>query len=211
MDYKIFGGNLPSVTIGLGIGESVIADSGALSWMSDGVRIENGINGGLKKILGQRSSGEGPSIATFTAEKEAQAVTFSSALPGHIIPIEVGPGMKYICRRQVFLCAAATVGLSGCEDFLLQELSGEGYVFLEIGGNMRELELAADEKIVAPSHNVAAFESRVRQRAEQVKGFKNEGLPLTTLTGPGRVYLQTMPAERLLSRLVRNSANSESE
>ena len=156
-------------------------------------------------------------MATYTAQKEAD-ITFSASLPGEIRPIRVAPGQEYIAQKGAFLCATPGVtlsavvsgvksGLFGGEGFVLQRLSGEGLVFLELDGAIQEIELQAGEKLIVDTGNVALFESQVSYSAQMVKGFKNilfggEGLFLTTLTGPGKVWLQTLTAAELARRVI---------
>lgn len=219
MNYKIFGGSLPAVTIGLNSGEAIMVESGGLSWMSSRVSMDTNMRGGFMKALGRMFTGESFFIATFTADEDGQEVTFSSAFPGSIIPLEIGKGKEYICQKQAFLCGQTSIepealwmkgikkGLFGGEGFMFQHLKGQGYAFLEIDGSVEERDLAAGEKLVVSTGNVAAFESTVLYNVETVKGFKNilfggEGLFLTTLTGPGKVYLQTMPMDKFASKLL---------
>ena len=219
MNYKIFGENLPAVTIGLDKGEGVIVESGSMSWMSEHVVMETNMRGGFLKALGRMFTGESFFIATFTAEADGQEATFSSAFPGCILPLEVGNDKEYICQKQAFLCSQTTVepeavfmkgikkGLFGGEGFMFQRLKGQGMAFLEIDGSVKELYLAPGQKVVVSTGNVAAFDSKVQYDVQMVKGFKNvlfggEGLFLTTLTGPGKVYLQTMPMDKFASKLI---------
>ena len=156
-------------------------------------------------------------MATYAAERDAAKITFSSSMPGAILALEIGE-KQYIAQKGAFLCAEHGVdikavftksfgaGLFGGEGFVLQELSGNGMAFLEIDGSLKELELADGEQIKVDTGNVAAFESSVGYSIETVKGFKNimfggEGLFLTVLTGPGKVWLQTMSVPDFANKL----------
>ena len=217
MKYKIFGGQMPAVTVRLDAGESVYTQAGGMSWMTEGISMETNLKGGLGKSLGRLFSGESLFMATYTAQKEAD-ITFSASLPGEIRPFRIAPGQEYIAQKGAFLCATPGVtlsavvngmksGLFGGEGFVLQRLSGEGLVFLELDGAIQEIDLQAGEKLIVDTGNVALFEAQVGYSAQMVKGFKNilfggEGLFLTTLTGPGKVWLQTLTASEIARRII---------
>ena len=217
MKYKIFGGQMPAVTVRLDAGESVYTQAGGMAWMTEGITTETNLKGGLGKSIGRLFSGESLFMATYTAQKEAD-ITFASSLPGEIRPFRIAPGQEYVAQKGAFLCATPGVtlsanisgvksGLFGGEGFVLQRLSGEGLVFLELDGAIQEIELQAGEKLIVDTGNVALFESQVSYSAQMVKGFKNilfggEGLFLTTLTGPGKVWLQTLTASEIARRII---------
>ena len=217
MKYKIFGGQMPAVTVRLDAGESVYTQAGGMSWMTEGISMETNLKGGLGKSLGRLFSGESLFMATYTAQREAD-ITLAASLPGEIRPLQIGPGQEYIAQKGAFLCATQGVTLSavvnglksgmfGGEGFVLQRLSGQGLAFLELDGAIQELDLQAGEKIIVDTGNVAFFEAQVGYSAQMVKGFKNilfggEGLFLTTLTGPGKVWLQTLTASELARRII---------
>ena len=217
MKYKIFGGQMPAVTVRLDAGESVYTQAGGMAWMTEGITTETNLKGGLGKSIGRLFSGESLFMATYTAQKEAD-ITFAASLPGEIRPFRIAPGQEYVAQKGAFLCATPGVtlsavvngmksGLFGGEGFVLQRLSGEGLVFLELDGAIQEIELQAGEKLIVDTGNVALFESQVSYSAQMVKGFKNilfggEGLFLTTLTGPGKVWLQTLTASEIARRVI---------
>lgn len=218
MRYEIWGDNLPAVTIELDAGESIYTQSGGLSWMTDGISMETNARGGFGKAIGRLFSGESIFQATYTAQRSGSSITIASSFPGHIKALEVGPGKEYIAQKGAFLCAQPTVDISvaftrakagffGGEGFILQRFSGYGMVFLELDGSVKELELQPGQMLKVDTGNVAAFESTVEYSAEMVKGFKNilfggEGLFLTTLRGPGKVWLQTMSVDALAQRII---------
>ena len=208
MRYEVFGETLPAVTIFLENGESIYTQSGGMSWMSSGMKMETNMKGGLLKGLGRMISGESMFLATYTAEGNNQSITLASKFPGGIVALDV-TGKTYIGQKNAFLCAEPDVkvevtmpkglkaGLFGGEGFIMQKFSGSGHIFLELDGSIKVMDLAPGEKIIVDTGNVALYESTVQYSAEMVKGFKNilfggEGLFLTTLEGPGRVWLQTM-------------------
>lgn len=218
LEYKIFGDNLPAVSIKLNPGESVFTQSGGLAWMDSGITMATNMQGGLLKGLGRMVSGESLFMATYTSTAPGQEIVVASTYPGSIVAIDIS-AVGIIAQKTAFLCAQPSVSLSayvnksitsglfGGEGFILQRLSGAGKVFIEIDGSCIERILAPGEKIKVDTGNVAAFEETVIYQAEMVKGFKNilfggEGLFLTTLTGPGKVWLQTMPMPSFAKKLI---------
>ncbi len=217
MQYKIFGGNLPAVSLLLEPGERVFTQSGGMTYMSDGFSMQTNMRGGIMKSLGRMFVGESIFIASYTATRPASEITFSSSFPGAILPLWLD-GREYICQKQSFLCGTEDISLSlearlsrggffGGEGLILQKLSGRGMAFLELDGSMVEKQLAPGEILKVSTGNVAAFENSVRYSSEMVKGFKNvlfggEGLFLTTLEGPGKVWLQTINISDFADRLL---------
>ena len=217
MQYQIFGGNLPAVTLKMEQGEQVFTQSGGMTWMSDGFSMQTNLRGGMMKSLGRMFTGESIFMATYTATRPGCEITFSSSFPGSILPLPLD-GRQYICQKQSFLCATDGVaislaaqlskgGLFGGEGLLLQKLSGRGLAFLELDGSVVEKTLAPGECIKVSTGNVAAWESSVRYSSQMVKGFKNiffggEGLFLTVLEGPGKVWLQSINIADFAGRLL---------
>ena len=208
LNYSIFGDNLPAVSIRLNPGESIYTQSGGMTWMDSAITMETNMTGGLMKGIGRMFSGESLFMATYTSHAPNQEIVIASGFPGYIVAADVGV-CPIIAQKRSFLCAQPSVqlsayiakglkaGLFGGEGFVMQRLSGMGIVFFEIDGSLVERTLAPGETIKVDTGNVAAFEETVQYQAEMVKGFKNilfggEGLFLTTLTGPGKVWLQTM-------------------
>lgn len=218
MKYKIFGDNLPAVTITLDRGESVYSQSGGMTWMTDNFLMETNLKGGLLKGLGRMLTGESIFMATYTAQADGAEITFASTFPGSIVAADIGES-SIILQKNAFLCAQPTVELSmyvtkglgagffGGEGFLLQRLAGQGMAFFEVDGTCYEQVLAPGEVIKVDTGNVAAFQEGVGYQVERVKGFRNilfggEGLFLTKLTGPGKVWLQTMPLSGFAARII---------
>ena len=218
MRYEVWGNMMPAVTIGLEAGESIYTQSGGMSWMSDQMEMTTNMQGGLGKGIGRMFGGESLFMATYTAKAPNQQITLASSVPGEIKIFEIRPGYDIIAQKGAFLCATpgvelkafvnnAKAGFFGGEGFVLQHYTGQGLVFCELDGAVREITLAPGEKLVIDTGNVAAWESSVTYNSQMVKGFKNvlfggEGLFLTTLTGPGKVWLQTMSISELAKRLV---------
>lgn len=218
MKYEIFGGTLPAVKLFFEPGESIYTQTGGMTWMTDGFMMETNMRGGFAKSLGRMLSGESLFMATYTAAASGQEMTLASTFPGRLLALELNGSMEYICQKQSFLCATQGVelsmatqmnkgGLFGGEGFILQRLSGNGLVFLELDGTVVEKTLALGERLKVSTGNVALYEATVRYTAETVKGFKNilfggEGLFLTVLEGPGRVWLQTITMPGFAGKLI---------
>lgn len=218
MKYQVWGNMMPAVTIGLEAGESIYTQSGGMSWMTDQMEMETNMQGGLMKGIGRMFSGESLFMATYTAKAPNQEITLASAVPGEIKMFEIRPGYEIIAQKGAFLCATPGVelkafvtnvkgGLFGGEGFVLQHYTGQGLVFCELDGAIQEIELQPGQKMVIDTGNVAAWESTVTYNSQMVKGFKNvlfggEGLFLTTLTGPGKIWLQTISISELAGRLL---------
>ncbi|HOJ11244.1 MAG TPA: TIGR00266 family protein [Clostridiales bacterium] len=218
MNYKIFGDNMPAVSIRLNRGESIFTQSGGMVWMDSGITMITNMQGGFMKGLGRMFSGESLFMATYTSNAPNQEIVIASTFPGHIVDIDVGR-TPIIAQRGAFLCAQPSVsinayvvknmgaGFFGGEGFVLQRITGTGMVFLEVDGSLVERTLANGETIKVDTGNVAAFEESVQYQVEMVKGFKNvlfggEGLFLTTLRGPGKVWLQTMTMPSFAKQII---------
>lgn len=214
MKTEIKGDFLPVVTCTLQKGEQIYTESGGMSWMTPHIKMETNTNGGLMKGLGRALSGESLFMNTYTAEQDDEEISFASSLPGEILEFNLNPGESIIAQKKAFLCAEKSVdmqmyfrkrfgaGLFGGEGFIMQKISGPGKVFLEIDGNIVKKELNPGETLKVDNGYVAAMTEGVSLEIETVKGVKNvlfggEGLFLTTVTGPGTVWLQTMPISNL--------------
>ena len=218
MHYKVFGSPMPAVTLTMEQGESIYTQSGGMTWMSEGISMETNMKGGFLKGIGRMFAGESLFMATYTAQRPGVEITLAASFPGEVKVLEVGNGREYVAQKNSFLCATPNVALSafvtgvktglfGGEGFVLQKYSGQGLAFLELDGTIVEKELAPGEKIKVDTGNIAFFEAGVGYSAEMVKGFANilfggEGLFLSTLTGPGKVWLQTMSASELARRII---------
>lgn len=214
MKTEVTGDFLPVVTCKLQKGEQMYTESGGMSWMTPNIKMETNTNGGLMKGIGRAFSGESLFMNTYTAEKDDEEISFASSLPGEILEFDLRPGETIIAQKKSFLCAEKTVdmkmhfrkklgaGLFGGEGFIMQKLTGPGKVFLEIDGNVVKKELQPGEVLKVDNGYVAAMTEQVSLEIERVKGVKNilfggEGLFLTTVKGPGTVWLQTMPISKL--------------
>lgn len=218
MKYEIKGGSMPVAICKLQSGERIISESGAMGWMSDNIDMDTNLKGGLFGGIGRALSGDSIFLNIFTCGRGEGEIAFPCAVPGKIIAKNLYEGQVLICQKGAFLASESSVdfrihikkrlsaGFFGGEGFILQRITGPGLVFLEFDGYVEEVDLAPGEKLKVDTGHVAAFDSTVLFDIEMVKGVKNvlfggEGLFLTTLTGPGRVYLQTMPMSNLAARL----------
>lgn len=209
MRYEIKGGNFPVVICHLESGERMITEKGSMVWMSPNMEMQT-YGGGLGKMFSRAFSGESMFQNTYTARGGPGMIAFGSSFPGVIKAVTIAPGQEMILQKNAFLASEAGVelsihfnrklgaGLFGGEGFILQRLSGSGTAFVEIDGELVEYELKPGQKIVVDTGNVAGFTPGVEMDIQQVPGMKNmllggEGLFHTVLTGPGRVWLQTMP------------------
>ena len=208
MRYEIQGGAFPIVVCRLSGGEQMITEKGSMVWMSPNIQMETQ-GGGLGRMFSKAFSGESMFQNIYTARGDGM-ITFGSSFPGQIKAVDIGPGREMILQKNAFLAAEAGVELSihfnkklgpgfiSGEGFILQRLSGSGTAFVEIDGALVEYELGPGERLVVDTGNVAGFTPGVEMDIQQVPGLKNkllggEGLFHTILTGPGRVWLQTMP------------------
>ena len=208
MNYEITGGVFPVVICQMLDGEQMITERGSMVWMSPNMAMETS-GGGLGKMFSRALSGESMFQNIYTARGQGM-IAFGSSFPGKIMPLNIGPGQEMILQKNAFLAAESTVDLSihfsrklgagffGGEGFIMQRLSGRGVAFAEIDGELVEYDLAPGQQIVVDTGNVAGFSPTVTMDIQQVPGLKNkflggEGLFNTLLTGPGKVWLQTMP------------------
>lgn len=221
MQYRIIGETMPAVEVQFDApGESMFTQSGGMAWMTDGIEMSTNTKGGLMKGLGRMFAGESMFMATYQASRAGAQIAFASTVAGRILAVDVGARGGLICQKGAFLCGQDSVqlnvtftkklssGLFGGEGFILQDISGSGMVFLEIDGDMVEKDLAPGELLKVDTGNVVAFERSVEYGIETVKGLGNiffggEGLFLTTLKGPGKVYLQTQNIAEFAGRIAR--------
>ena len=218
MRYRIFGDKLPGLTLQLDAGESIYTQSGGMSWMPDNFQMDTNVRGGLMKGLGRMLTGESLFMATYTAKSAGAEITLTSAMPGEIRALQLDGRKQYIAQKSSFLCAQQGVvlstfvnklktGLFGGEGFLMQRLSGEGMVFLELDGSIVEIDLQPGQRLKVDTGNIAFFESDVKYDVETVKGFTNiffggEGLFLSVLEGPGKVWLQSLNTASFAARIM---------
>jgi uncharacterized protein (TIGR00266 family) len=237
IDYEIFGAEMQFVEVHLDPGEMVIAEAGGMMFMTSGIKMETVLGdpgeqnqGFFGKVLsaGKRMvTGESLFMTTFSnmaASKET--VAFASPYPGKIVPMHLDRlGGELICQKDAFLCGArgvqvsiafqkkVLVGLFGGEGFIMQKLQGDGIALLHAGGTLLERQLAPGETLKVDTGCLVALQPSVRYEIGMVGGFKNtlfggEGLFLATLTGPGHVWLQSLPFSRLAGRVLAHAPQS---
>ena len=207
MNYDIKGGAFPVVLCNLADGEKMITEKGSMVWMTPNMEMTT-VGGGIGKMFGKAFSGESMFQNIYTAHG-AGMIAFGSSFPGRIIPIQLS-GNSFVLQKSAFLAAEPGVkldiffnkkvgaGIFGGEGFIMQKVSGTGIAFAEIDGDLIEYQLEAGQQMVVDTGYVAGFESTVSIDIQQVAGLKNkmlggEGFFNTVLTGPGRIWLQTMP------------------
>ncbi len=218
MQYEIKGSPFPVVVCNLAGGESVKCQKGAMCWMSPNMQMETK-TGGLGKMFGKALTGEALTENQYTAQGGAGMIAFGSGVPGNILAVDVSGGKTIVAQKRSFLASEMGVnvethfqkkgaaGFFGGEGFIMQKFSGQGYVFLEVDGSTVEYELQPGQTMIVDTGSLAAMEATVNMDIQMVKGLGNmlgggEGLFNTVLTGPGRIWLQTMPVSSLASALI---------
>jgi len=220
IEYKIFGDDMQIVEIELDPNEGVRAEVGTMMFMEDGIQMQTGTGGGIWKGFKRMLTGEGFFITTFyNTSGVKRHVSFGAPYPGKIIPLDMrSVGGTFICQKDSFLCAANGIdidiaftkrigaGLFGGEGFILQRLTGDGLAFVHAGGTIIQRELAPNESLRVDTGCIVAMSPSVDYDIQFIGGFTNalfggEGLFLARLTGPGIVYLQSLPFSRLADRI----------
>ncbi|UCC29150.1 MAG: TIGR00266 family protein, partial [Phycisphaerales bacterium] len=232
IDYELSGDDMQFVEVTLDPGEVVVAEAGAMMYMSDGIQMETVFGdpskqqGFLGKLVdaGKRMvTGESLFLTTFGAMgNRREQVAFAAPYPGKIIPMHLDElGGELICQKDAFLCAARGVqvgiafqkkilaGLFGGEGFILQRLTGDGIAFVHAGGTIHRRDLAAGETLRLDTGCLVALLPSVDYDIQMTGGIKNtifggEGLFLATLRGPGTVWVQSLPFTRLAGRILAN-------
>lgn len=220
IDYQIFGDDMQIVEIELDPGEGVRAEAGTMMYMEAGINMQTGTDGGMFKGFKRMVTGESFFITNFTYQGDEKGhVAFGAPYPGKVIPIDLDSfNGEFICQKDSFLCAAQGVeievaftkkigaGLFGGEGFILQRLTGDGLAFTHAGGTVIEKRLQPGETLRVDTGCIVGMSRAVEYDIQMIGGFKNamfggEGLFVATLTGPGTVYLQSLPFSRLADRI----------
>ncbi len=214
MQYEIIGGNLPAVLCRLRAGEKIICQGGGMSWMDSTFSMETH-TGGIGKIFGKAFTGESIFTNTYVAEADGE-IAFASSFPGEIMAVQVDSGKSIIAQKSAFMAMEEGVDMSvhfqqkissgffGGEGFIMQKFTGNGIVFLEVDGAVKEYNLAKGEKKILDTGHLVMMEDTCSMSIERVKGIKNmlfggEGLFNTVVTGPGKIFVQTMPISKMAS------------
>jgi uncharacterized protein (TIGR00266 family) len=214
MKYEIKGDPFPVVVCNLDAGEEVKCQKGAMAWMTPNMDMKTQ-SGGLGKMFGKALTGEALFENIYTATNGEGMIAFTSGVPGKILAVKLEGGKTIVAQKKSFLASSTSIemetsfqkkfgaGLLGGEGFIMQKFSGNGDLFLEIDGSMIEYELAAGQVMLVDTGSLAAMEGSVNMDIESVKGglgnklVGGEGFFNTKLTGPGKVWLQTMPVSQL--------------
>jgi uncharacterized protein (TIGR00266 family) len=226
--YELIGDDMQAVVILLKRGETVRAEAGSMMFKTDGItldaKMEGGLLGGLKRKF---LAGESFFIANFTCEADAGKMALSAPYPGKILAHQLD-GDALLCQKDAYLCSIGAIdidiaftkklgaGFFGGEGFILQRLHGSGMAFVHAGGTLMTTQLGVGERLDVDTGCLVAFEPSVDYDIQRVGGIKTslfggEGLFFAKLTGPGRVYLQTLPFSRLADRIVGAYRGSKGE
>ncbi len=218
MEYEIIGGSFPVVECTLRAGEAMITQSGSMAYMDPTITMETSSNGGLGKVVGRLFSNEHLFQNIYTAQQDGAKIAFGTCVPGSILAVKIEPGKSLICQKSAFLASYGNVELStffnkkigvgifGGEGFIMQKITGNGIVFIEIDGSYKEFNLAQGQQLILSTGYLVSIEETCQMDVQTVKGLKNiilggEGLFNTIITGPGRVIVQTMPLARLANSI----------
>ena len=231
IDYELFGDDMQYVEVEVDPDEMVIAEAGAMMYMTPGIEMQTtfgdpskqdqGLMGKVLTAAKRKITGESLFMTTFTGRGPGkQQVAFAAPYPGKIVPMDLSQlGGDLLCQKDSFLCAARGVsigiaftkkfgaGLFGGEGFILQKLSGDGLAFVHAGGTLCHKKLGPNEHLKIDTGCIVAFQASVQYDIKFVGGFKNtlfggEGLFFANLTGPGDVWLQSLPFSRLAGRVL---------
>lgn len=220
MRYEIHGSVMQTLDVHLEQGQSMYTESGGMAWMKGNIEMKTNTKGGLMAGIGRKLAGESLFMTTYTSNDPEALVVFAPEVPGKILDLKLESGQSIICQKDAFMCAEDGVelkmhfrkklgaGFFGGEGFILQKITGPGMAFLEIPGEIREYTLSAGEVMKVDPGHIALFEPSVNYEISMVKGLTNmlfggEGLFLATLTGPGKIWLQSLPISNLAAKLAK--------
>ncbi len=220
VEYEIIGDDMQAVEFNLKVGQKLQAEAGAMLYLSDEVNMDTSTGGGIMKGIKRAISGESFFITTFECTSQDGEVAFAGPYPGKVIPLQITPGNSYLCQRDSFLCSTEGIditvaltkrlgaGFFGGEGFILQKLEGQGLAFTYSGGTVIKRDLGPGQSLRVDTGCLVAFQDTVDYDIKRAGGVKTmffggEGLFLANLSGPGTVYLQTLPFSRLADRIMR--------
>lgn len=218
MKYEIKGNGLPVVIVQLDAGETIVTESGSMSWMDSNIEMDTK-GGGVGKVFGRMFAGESLFQNEYTAVGKPGEIAFASSFPGSILAVDIEPGKEVIIQKKAFLAAEQGVnqevyfqkkfatGIFGGEGFVMQKLSGRGTAFIEVDGEAIEYDLAPGQTMVINSGYLAMMDSTCSMDVQSVKGIKNiflggEGLFNTVVKGPGKIVIQSMPIHKLAQVII---------
>lgn len=232
MQAEIKGSTMPVLEMVLDAGERVVSNHGEMAWMSPNVQMTQttsagggggGLFGGLKRVMG----GGSLFITQYEATGGQGMLTFAAKVPGHIFPLEVGPGQGYLVHRHGWVCGTPEITPSfafqqsfkaaffGREGFMMQRLDGRGTAWVELSGEVTTYDLAPGQTILAHPGHIGAFQESVSFTVQRLPGLTNrlfgaDGWWVGVLTGPGRLWLQSMPLVNLAHALAPYLPTTES-
>ncbi len=216
MQAEVKGTTMPILEVALEAGEEVISEHGELAWMTAGVRMsQTSGGGGLMRGLRRMAGGGGLLLTRYAGPG---MVTFAAKVPGHIMPVDIGAGEAYYVHRHGWLCGTTGItpsvglqqsfrgGMWGGDGFVLQKLEGQGRAWIELSGELTCYDLPPGQTLLAHPGHVGMFAGSVQFTITRVPGVANvffggDGFHLVALTGPGRVWLQSMPLPVLAQAL----------
>lgn len=218
MQYQIQGEPFGVVICTLQDGESMKTESGSMVWMTPNMEMSTNAGGSIGKAFGRVFSGESMFQNVYTAHGGQGLIAFAASFPGAVKALDITPATPMVVQKASFLASEmgvdlsvyfnhkVTGGLFGGEGFIMQKLSGQGKVFVELDGSVVQYQLQAGQRMVVDTGNLAMCDVTVAIEAQTVKGLKNvvfggEGLFNTVVTGPGRIWLQTMPMSAFAAAL----------
>lgn len=213
MKYSVDGSVMQTVKIGLDQGESIYSETGALLYMTPEIALQTNFTGGIGGVLKRAITGNSLTLNHFTAQGNEGVVTFTTRMPGHIVPLQIDDYGSVLVQRHSFLCAEESVqfsiagnfGLSGFfggNGLIYNSLSGNGMAFISVDGEVTEKELNPGETLLIHPGHLAAYEQKVQFEVQRLKGFKNmflggDGIFLAKVTGPGKIWMHSLSIHNL--------------
>ncbi|HSU65841.1 MAG TPA: TIGR00266 family protein [Tepidisphaeraceae bacterium] len=217
MKFNVTGTTMQTVSIDLQPGETIYSQRNVMGWMTDNISMNTHTGGGFFSAIKRSLAGGGMFVIDYAAQGPAR-IAFAARFPGQILPFTLQPGESLVCRKETFLCAEKSVqldiafqqrlgaGFFGGEGFILQRVTGPGTVWLDLSGEVVIEDLAPGQRLLVHAGHVGIQSPTIQFSIQMVKGFRNilfggEGLFLATVTGPGRVWLQSMPIMNLAEEI----------
>jgi uncharacterized protein (AIM24 family) len=220
MQAEVKGSTMPILEVSLDHGEQVISTHGELAWMTQGVQMSQHTNtggggGGLMRGLKRMAGGGGLFVTQYDGPG---MIVFAAKVPGHIMPVDITPGQHYLVHKHGWLCGTAGItpgvglqqsfrgGLWGGEGFVLEKLEGQGRAWIELSGELTTYDLSPNQTLLVHPGHVGMFQGSIQYAITRIQGVRNvlfgaDGYHLVSLTGPGRVWLQSMPLSVLAQSL----------
>jgi uncharacterized protein (TIGR00266 family) len=223
MQEQIHGTTMPVLSIQLDPGESVVAEAGEFSWMTDAIQMSTGLGAGLagRGLMGalrRAAGGSSLMMSTYTAQGGPGSISFAAKVPGSILPVDVSPGAAFMIHRHGFLAGTPGIqltagfqqsfraGIFAGEGLVLQRASGQGRMWAELSGEVIPYQLAPGQSLrIHPGH-VGMFQAAMSFQVVKVPGVANryfggDAHHFALLSGPGTVWLQSMPLPVLAASL----------